>query len=173
VDRSVREVIEAHSGPTPEVLGGKTAETVYDHLAAAGAMVPDGAHQISARASVPISRSLDLVEAAMRCAEEAGFSVTYRAGTARGRVDLVFADRSGNSAALDPEADRAARCVSRLRAEAFALRGSLFVTQGSSLLPVGFDPWGDVGPALELMRRIKERFDPNRILNPGRFVGGL
>jgi glycolate oxidase FAD binding subunit len=35
------------------------------------------------------------------------------------------------------------------------------------------DVWGPVGTSLGLMKRVKERFDPERILNPGRFVGGI
>jgi glycolate oxidase FAD binding subunit len=36
------------------------------------------------------------------------------------------------------------------------------------------DPWGvEDGPALELMRRIKARFDPAGVCNPGRYVGGI
>jgi glycolate oxidase FAD binding subunit len=37
------------------------------------------------------------------------------------------------------------------------------------------DPWGGhtEGPALELMRRVKARFDPARACNPGVFVGGI
>jgi len=35
------------------------------------------------------------------------------------------------------------------------------------------DVWGPVGDAYPLMRGLKEQFDPERILNPGRFVGGL
>ena len=37
----------------------------------------------------------------------------------------------------------------------------------------GFDVLGDPGPALPLMRRLKERFDPGGVLNPGRCAGGL
>ena len=33
--------------------------------------------------------------------------------------------------------------------------------------------WGVAAPAIERMRALKERFDPNRTLNPGCFVGGI
>jgi glycolate oxidase FAD binding subunit len=36
------------------------------------------------------------------------------------------------------------------------------------------DPWGSVdGPRLELMRRVKARFDPGGVCNPGIYVGGI
>ena len=34
------------------------------------------------------------------------------------------------------------------------------------------DSWGEV-PGLDLMRRVKDEFDPTRVLAPGRYVGGL
>jgi len=35
------------------------------------------------------------------------------------------------------------------------------------------DVWGSSGTALALMRRIKQQFDPQALLSPGRFVGGI
>ena len=35
------------------------------------------------------------------------------------------------------------------------------------------DVWGAPGPAIATMRRLKEEFDPARMFNPGRYVGGI
>jgi glycolate oxidase FAD binding subunit len=43
--------------------------------------------------------------------------------------------------------------------------------------PVGtknlVDVWGEPAGPIDLLRRFKERYDPHRLLNPGRFVGGI
>ncbi|HEX6817387.1 MAG TPA: FAD-linked oxidase C-terminal domain-containing protein, partial [Ktedonobacterales bacterium] len=59
-----------------------------------------------------------------------------------------------------------------LREAAIAGRGSMVVQEASPDLAARVDVWGP-SPALDTMRRVKQRFDPNGILNPGRFVGGL
>jgi glycolate oxidase FAD binding subunit len=52
--------------------------------------------------------------------------------------------------------------------------GSVVVERGAAALRALADPWGPVEtPTLELMRGLKDEFDPQRTLNPGRFVGGL
>jgi glycolate oxidase FAD binding subunit len=35
------------------------------------------------------------------------------------------------------------------------------------------DAWGPTGDYLGLTRRVKEKFDPRGVLNPGRFLGGI
>jgi glycolate oxidase FAD binding subunit len=37
----------------------------------------------------------------------------------------------------------------------------------------GLDAWGPPPPSFAIMERLKSRFDPDRLCNPGRFVGGL
>jgi glycolate dehydrogenase FAD-binding subunit len=64
--------------------------------------------------------------------------------------------------------------VAQLRDAVAPVGGSVVVEAAAPALRAALDPWGPVAPnALDLMRAIKEQFDPNRILNPGRFVGGL
>jgi glycolate oxidase FAD binding subunit len=60
-----------------------------------------------------------------------------------------------------------------LRAELERLGGTLTVLHCCTALKDGMDVWGPLNEALPLMQRIKERFDPARVLNPGRFVGGM
>jgi glycolate oxidase FAD binding subunit len=58
------------------------------------------------------------------------------------------------------------------RAAAVDTRGSLVVQEASPELLRQVDVWGP-SAALGVMRRVKERFDPNGTLNPGRYVGHI
>jgi glycolate oxidase FAD binding subunit len=100
----------------------------------------------------------------------------------------------GATALLDAQLDTRAHCIAEptgivtvafsatpesLAALADDLRSRLRAHGGSAvvlrrgLLPHSVDTWGDPPTAIELMRTIKHEFDPTRILNPGRFVGGI
>ncbi len=64
--------------------------------------------------------------------------------------------------------------VERLRDIVAADDGSVVIERGPTELRARVDPWGPVPrPALALMRGLKQEFDPQRTLNPGRFVGGI
>ncbi|HEX6289084.1 MAG TPA: FAD-binding oxidoreductase [Herpetosiphonaceae bacterium] len=63
--------------------------------------------------------------------------------------------------------------LSILRAEVGRLHGSLAALHAPSAVKARLDVWGADESALPLMRRVKEQFDPQRVLNPGRFVGGI
>jgi len=60
----------------------------------------------------------------------------------------------------------------RLREVAAAHGGTVVVVDAPDDVRSSVDVWGPV-PALALMRRVKEQFDPDRRLAPGRFVGGI
>jgi glycolate oxidase FAD binding subunit len=63
--------------------------------------------------------------------------------------------------------------VGRLRAALPRTARSVLLDAPAALRTAG-EPWGaDEGPELELMRRIKARFDPARTCNPGLFLGGI
>lgn len=51
--------------------------------------------------------------------------------------------------------------------------GVLVIEEATPALKQHFDVWGDAGNDIELMRRLKQQFDPKGTLSPGRYVGGL
>jgi glycolate oxidase FAD binding subunit len=63
--------------------------------------------------------------------------------------------------------------IEHLRAPLRSSGGSVVALQLPSAMRGNFDVWSCDSNALPLMREIKRRFDPNRILNPGRFVGNI
>ena len=63
--------------------------------------------------------------------------------------------------------------LKKLRSVCTGSQGYLVLLEASPDLKQACDVWGDVGPALALMKAIKTQFDPEQKLSPGRFVGGL
>ncbi len=98
--------------------------------------------------------------AALLCAESTARAHCVAEPT--GIATVAFSSSTPNLAALTND----------LRSRLSAHGGSAILLR-RGLLPHTIDSWGDPPPAIELMRAIKREFDPNRILNPGRFVGGI
>ncbi|HYO36777.1 MAG TPA: FAD-binding oxidoreductase [Geodermatophilus sp.] len=152
------------------VLFESIAESVTDQARAAVALLgggeesedlpgdlgrrPGGADDVLLRlAYAPASLS------AVLAALPAGTAVTAHAGT-------------GVSYAAVPVAD-AAEVLPRLRAAIAPHDGTAVVLRAPDAVRDRLDHWGPVGDSLDLMRRVKERFDPERRMSPGRFVGGV
>ena len=68
---------------------------------------------------------------------------------------------------------RIADFVSSVRSFLAPCGGTAVVLKAPPPLREKVDLWGPAGSALALMKRIKEQFDPQAILNRGRFVGGI
>ncbi len=92
--------------------------------------------------------------------------LSAHAGTGVAYVSLTGAPKGD-------DVETHAAVVTALRKQAVALGGSLVIVRGGVALKRTVDVWGAVGDAQPLMTRIKDRFDPGGLLNPGRFVGGL
>jgi glycolate oxidase FAD binding subunit len=66
-----------------------------------------------------------------------------------------------------------ARGIEEARSALAAMGGTLVVSEAPHDVRAAVDVWGPPPPAFELMQNLKDRLDPDRRLNPGRFVGGL
>jgi glycolate oxidase FAD binding subunit len=63
--------------------------------------------------------------------------------------------------------------LERWRAAARAGGGHASVTWAPLPVKEALPVWDDAGAAGRLMQRIKAQLDPNNVLNPGRFIGGI
>ncbi len=93
----------------------------------------------------------------------------------RGGVRLRGSAGAGVAYAALPPAtttEDARTALDGLRAICTAHGGSAVVVDAPAAVKAGLDVWGPV-PALDLMRRVKDQFDPDHRLAPGRFVGGI
>jgi glycolate oxidase FAD binding subunit len=65
------------------------------------------------------------------------------------------------------------RKIAELRRAAESRGGQLLILRAPADITDQLDVWGEVGGAAELMRALKEKFDPDAMLSPGRFVAGI
>ena len=103
-----------------------------------------------------------------------GLSDVLQAATETGVTLRGSAGAGVAYAALAPgtATDAARSALDRLRHTCTARGGSAVVVDAPTDVKSGLDVWGPV-PALDLMSRVKDQFDPDHRLAPGRFVGGL
>jgi glycolate oxidase FAD binding subunit len=98
--------------------------------------------------------------------------VLAAARTANVPVDLRGSAGAGVVyGAIGPGGDVGA-AVDALRSVCARHGGSLVVLDAPDNVKQDVDTWGPVG-GLNLMRRVKDQFDPDHRLAPGRFVGGI
>lgn len=115
-------------------------------------------------------RNRDNVVAVKVTSALSGIAELVAAGGSRGFATRGSAG-TGVLYAVLPAPDAGAR-VAGLRATADMLGGSLVVLDAPEPTKAVLDTWGPVR-GIELMRAIKAEFDPDRVMAPGRFVGGI
>jgi glycolate oxidase FAD binding subunit len=148
--------VESRWHAVAELLG-PTAE-VHDQAPGWTASYP----WASGGTSLKLTCQLSAVPEVLTVARSCGVAVRGSAG-----VGVLY---GGLPADTDPETAR--RVVDRLRETCGNRGGSVVVVDAPAEVKTAVDVWGPVH-GLDLMRRVKDQFDPDHRLAPGRFVGGI
>lgn len=155
---------------TRDGLAALASPTVIEGAAAAlwqavGRLTQPPPGGIVAKASVLPSRAPELIERIESIGREASRPPRIACHLT---VGVVY---SAWPSAEEPEADL--RLATSLRQAAASLGGTSVLEAAPAALKERLDVWGEPGLDFSLMRRLKEQFDPQGILNPGRFLGRL
>jgi glycolate oxidase FAD binding subunit len=150
-------LLETEAGPAAYLAG--TAEEVAGQAEAVGATVRPGLawpEPLTSSSQIELRVPAPLVSAAV-AEVRAGGSEAFRAQHGVGIVTAGFPDWS-------------AERLTALRSWAETNAGSAVVVAAPT---AGIDRWGTPPASADLQRRVKQAFDPRRIMVPGRLPGGV
>jgi glycolate oxidase FAD binding subunit len=125
---------------------------------------PGAGDEVAVKISAPPAEIAGVLDSVLGATERRGVTprITGHAG-----VGVTYVALSGG----DEEAK--VQVVEELREIWVRRGGSVVVREAPLSIKQRLDAWGPTGDYLGLTRRVKEKFDPRGVLNPGRFLGGI
>lgn len=136
-------------------LDGNAAKSFWSHLVE----FPARESALSLKANVTPSGVTKMIAAAREC--DSNCSIQAHAGNGVVITHFPELPSDGISCAI----------VGKLQPIANALQGNLTVLSNPSKAELTHQSvWGGINAPFDLMKRVKQQFDPRDILNPGRFV---
>jgi glycolate oxidase FAD binding subunit len=127
-------------------------------------------HRVVLKASVLLTQVAEAVKRGEEVATEHGMLLGVVSEAASGIIRYHLAGDAASPERFEPGV---AEAVTRLRAFTQEAEGNLIILEAPTEIKRRVDVWGLPGAAGPLMQRPKAEFDPQRVLNPGRFVGGI
>jgi glycolate oxidase FAD binding subunit len=121
---------------------------------------------VGLKVSVPISQVQGIFGLVERKAADCGLDCAVVAHAGNGILYPFFFDSAGKVPVL-------VQLVHDLQFDAGKACGEAVVEWAPPEIKKQLAVWGEPRPDWSLMRRLKAELDPNGILNPGRFVGGI
>ena len=88
--------------------------------------------------------------------------------TAQGVIDIHWLNVEGESST-----ERVSAAISKTINAVRRAGGTTVVTHAPTRTKETIDVWGEPTSAIDTMRNLKRQYDPQRLLNPGRFMGGI
>ena len=146
------------------VLDGVARDDVWRALAGLGRPGHERVAAVMKWAVLP-TRIGELMEAGAAAAQRNGLVGALTAHAGVGIVTAVLAGGTNPNAVVST--------LTEWRALANGVGGHAMVEWAPLAVKERVAVWDAAGPTLRLMKGIKERLDPNGILNPGRFVGDI
>jgi len=124
---------------------------------------------IGAKLNYPISEWKKIVNALEDICSRSGPAYAFQVRTGNGICMLYLTANASDPAVVDRAVESLGALLDRCR----EVEGNLVVQNAPAEMKPRLKMWGEAAPHFVVMKRIKDRMDPTRIMSPGRFVGGL
>jgi glycolate oxidase FAD binding subunit len=157
--------VEAQAETASHILGSfGEVRTLEDDEAGSSSPPGAGDDEVAVKISAPPAELAGVLDSTLGASSHLGVTprITGHAGTGVTYVGLSGGDEEAR-----------AGVVEELREIWLRRGGSVIVREAPPAFKERVEAWGPIGTRLDLTRRVKEKFDPRGILNPGRFVGGI
>jgi glycolate oxidase FAD binding subunit len=151
------EVLRSHGEIS--VLGEDDGKAFWEHFARR----PWTTGDVGLKIGAPPSDLTAVLASVLGAAERTGVEVSLSGHAGTG---VTFAGLSSGE-------DGLVEVVEEVREIRLRRGGSVVVQVAPLTVKERLDVWGSGGDYLGLTRRVKEKFDPGYIMNPGRFLGGI
>lgn len=162
--RELGQVLAGQTGVEVREVAPADQASLRRELADFPAATAPAAGRISLRVSLKSSEVAWFCQTILDQAADHGAAVAFQASAGNGVLHLhLEGPPSSDPAVLAPWVQQLCQ----------AAHGNLMVTAAPAELKPHLPVWGTVRDDFMVMQRIKEQMDPDRILNPGRFVGRL
>lgn len=152
--------VDERTAPAVGLLGSGAQELAPGD--APSPALPGGPDDVLVRVAVPLTGIGELLRTVATAESAHGVPLTVTGSAGVGVLHLLCP--------ADADADAVAAVVSDVRATCTG--GSAVVLQAPAAVRQRIDQWGPIA-GLDLMRRVKDQFDIDHRLAPGRFVGGI
>ena len=162
-----RATLERQVNDTTSTVGGAMADGFAvldgDQQAAAWALAgePEPAPSLTVRSTLKPASAFDFMDTLVRTVGPGDIHVVGHVGF--GTVEAHWTADAGSVPGL----------IESARTAVADAGGTLSIERCPDGLKPGLDVFGDIGAPLEIMRRMKQQFDPDGTLSPGRFAGRI
>jgi glycolate oxidase FAD binding subunit len=113
-----------------------------------------------------ISKHIELLETHEKMAQAAGINAAFIVRAGNGIFYTYVLEKAEKTSGLS-------EFIGKLTAEAVKYEGNLVIESCPREIKEKVSVWGQQRKDQVIMRRLKENMDPQGVLNPGRFVGGI
>ncbi len=163
----VASIVKSHGAVSNSVIDGDDAVSMWRRIGDIG-WSEETAPVAGIRATVLPSDIPRIIQSMQEIEDSPAHGWKATTQTAQGVVDIHWLNVEESSSS-----DEVSAAISRTIQAVRSIGGTVVVTHAPPAIKKNLDVWGETTSTIDTMRNLKRQYDPNRLLNPGRFMGGI